>query len=336
MNWSFTRNAPGVFLCALISVIAWAIQFAEESLFGHPYVEALVISIVLGIIVRTWLEPGARYAAGIGFSAKTLLEIAVMLLGASLTASALSNAGLPLLAGIVGVVLVALIGSYLIGRSFGLSHNMALLVASGNAICGNSAIAAVASAINADSKDIASSIAFTAVIGVLLVLILPLAMPLFGLDEVMYGVLAGLTVYAVPQVLAATAPVSTLAVQIGTLVKLVRVVLLGPVVVLSTLVTVGRRENGVKISFFKIVPWFVIGFVLLSVIRSLGLIPYSVLPLLSILTKGLTIIAMAALGLGVNVRTLRTVGRRTTLVVSLSIAVLFALSLALVLTVSIN
>ena len=84
---------------------------------------------------------------------------------------------------------------------------MAILVACGNAICGNSAIAAVAPVIGADSKDVAAVIAFTAVLGVLMVLGLPLFVPLAGLSRHQYGVLAGLTVYAVPQVLAATVPV---------------------------------------------------------------------------------------------------------------------------------
>ncbi len=107
---------------------------------------------------------------------------------------------------------------------------MAVLVACGNSICGNSAIAAVAPVIGADGEDVAASIAFTAVLGVVVVLSLPLACPLLHLSGLQYGALAGLTVYAVPQVLAAAAPLGAVAVQIGTLVKLVRVLMLGPVV----------------------------------------------------------------------------------------------------------
>jgi uncharacterized integral membrane protein (TIGR00698 family) len=113
---------------------------------------------------------------------------------------------------------------------------MAILVACGNAICGNSAIAAVAPVIGAEAKDIAAAIAFTAVLGVLMVLGLPLFVPLAGMTDNQYGVLAGLTVYAVPQVLAATVPVSLLSTQVGTLVKLVRVLMLGPVVVVFSLI----------------------------------------------------------------------------------------------------
>src|SRR5690606_37559890 len=101
-----------------------------------------------------------------------------------------------------------------------------VLVACGNSICGNSAIAAVAPVIGATSRDVAASIAFTAVLGIGMVLSLPLLVPLLDLSETQFGVLAGLTVYAVPQVLAATTPVGALSVQLGTLVKLVRVLML--------------------------------------------------------------------------------------------------------------
>ena len=95
-------------------------------------------------------------------------------------------------------------------------------MACGNSICGNSAIAAVAPVIGETSSEIASSIAFTAVPGVFVVLTLPLLVPILRLSLSQYGVLAGLTVYAVPQVLAATLPIGALSNQIGTIVKLVR------------------------------------------------------------------------------------------------------------------
>ena len=108
---------------------------------------------------------------------------------------------------------------------------MSVLIACGNSICrGNSAIAAVAPVIGADSDDVASSISFTAVLGVVVVLGLPLLVPLLRLSLTQYGVLAGLTVYAVPQVLAATLPIGALSNQVGTVIKLVRVLMLGPVV----------------------------------------------------------------------------------------------------------
>src|SRR5262245_7499143 len=180
--------------------------------------------------IRTAWQPSARWVSGIAFSAKQLLEVAVMLLGASISLAAVMASGFLLLAAIIATVLITLGASYALSRMLGLPLKLSILIACGNSICGNSAIAAVAPVIGADGDDIASSISFTAILGVMMVLGLPLLIPLLKLSATQYGILAGLTVYAVPQVLAATVPAGLVSTQIGTLVKLVRVLMLGPVV----------------------------------------------------------------------------------------------------------
>ena len=133
--------------------------------------------------------------------------------------------------------------SYGLGRLLGLPHRMATLVACGNSICGNSAIAAVAPVIGADGDDVAAAIAFTAVLGVAAVLGLPLLGGELGMGVLSFGAFAGLTVYAVPQVLAAAAPMGVVAVQFGTLVKLVRVLMLGPVCFVLSILTRRMRDE---------------------------------------------------------------------------------------------
>lgn len=331
-----TRNriaqlAPGIALCAAIALAAMGLQWVEEHWTGRPWLEALVIAILIGTVVRTLWTPGRRWVPGIGFSARTLLEIAVMLLGASISFQAVLDAGLALILGIAVVVALAIGASYGLGRWLGLPKRMAMLVACGNSICGNSAIAAVAPVIGAKPEDVASSIAFTAVLGVIVVLTLPLLVPLFGLSMTQYGVLAGLTVYAVPQVLAATVPVSLVSTQLGTLVKLVRVLMLGPVVIALSLVA-GRGTTDAKprLAWSRLVPWFIIGFLSLALLRSLGVVPDAVLRAIVPTATLLTVISMAALGLGVDLRVLRSVGARVTLAVTLSLLVLIAISLGLI------
>jgi uncharacterized integral membrane protein (TIGR00698 family) len=325
------QAAPGIALCLGIALAALGLQRLEEHWAGRPWIEALVIAILLGTILRTLWTPDGRWTSGIGFSAKTLLEIAVMLLGASISFQAVLEAGLSLILGIAVVVAVAIVGSYALGRMLGLPKRMAVLVACGNAICGNSAIAAVAPVIGAKPADVASSIAFTAILGVIVVLALPLLMPLIGLSITQYGVLAGLTVYAVPQVLAATVPVGLVSVQLGTLVKLVRVLMLGPVVIALSVVT-GRQTGGPKpgLSFGRLVPWFIVGFLALALLRSLGAIPEAMLQIVMPVATFLTVISMAALGLGVDLKVLGKVGGRVTLAVTLSLLVLIAISLGLI------
>ena len=332
-------RVPGLLLTIAVSLGAFGLQFVEARLFGHVWLEALVLAILLGTVVRSLWTPGARWHAGIEFSAKTLLEVAVVLLGASLSAAALKASGAGLILGIMAVVVVAIVLSYGIGRALGLHRRLALLVACGNSICGNSAIAAVAPVIGAHGDDIAASIAFTAVLGVVVVLGLPLLMPVLHLSEIQYGALAGLTVYAVPQVLAATAPVSALSAHIGTLVKLVRVLMLGPVILGLSIVmrskakasaTGGEPEQHPALAWHRIVPWFIVGFLALAAARSLGMIPDHWLAPINGVANVLTIFSMAALGLGVDVRTVAKAGPRVTTAVVMSICALGVISVGLI------
>jgi uncharacterized integral membrane protein (TIGR00698 family) len=212
---------------------------------------------------------------------------------------------------------------------------MSILIACGNSICGNSAIAAVAPVIGANADDIASSISFTAVLGVLVVLGLPFFVPILQLSLTQYGVLAGLTVYAVPQVLAATLPIGALSNQVGTVIKLVRVLMLGPVVLGLSLLAdrIKPAHNRLylrKPGFNELVPWFIIGFLVVLAVRSMDLIPEVVLPAITRVAGLLTTIAMAALGLGVDIRVVARSGARVTLAVTVSLIVLGAMSYGLI------
>jgi uncharacterized integral membrane protein (TIGR00698 family) len=323
------RILPGLLLCIAVGVVAFGLERIEIAFAGRAWIETLVLAILIGTAVRTAWQPSEPWCPGVDFSAKFLLEVAVVLLGASISGQAVRAAGPELLGGIVLIVAVSLAATYAMGRAAHLPKKMALLIASGNSICGNSAIAAVASVIGAKPRDVASAIAFTAVLGVAVVLLLPLAAAVAGLDAHDYGIVAGLTVYAVPQVLAATAPAGAMAVQIGTMVKLVRVLLLGPLV-LGLSLTRGRSEQGRLPPFHRLVPWFIVGFVLLAAARSLGVIPDDWLPWLTSAATVLTVLAMAALGLGVDLRAIAAAGRRLSLVVTLSLLLLAAMAFGLV------
>lgn len=329
------RRVPGVLLCVLITVVSVGIQHLEEHAFGHPYVEALVIAILLGTAIRSVVTPSERWQSGIAFSAKQLLEIAVVLLGASISFAAIAASGFVLVGAIVATVIMTLAASFGVSKLLGLPTKLSILIACGNSICGNSAIAAVAPVIGADSDDIASSISFTAVLGVLMVLGLPLLIPLLKLSATQYGILAGLTVYAVPQVLAATVPAGLVSTQIGTLVKLVRVLMLGPLVVGMSLFAPHLRGNTAQgrarsISPFKLVPWFIIGFLVMAALRSFQIIPNDAVAPITKLASLLTIVSMAALGLGVDIRVLSSVGGRVTTAVTLSLLWLLLISIGLV------
>lgn len=313
--------------------------------FGGVWIEPLVLAILVGGAIRTAWAPGPAWKPGVDFSTKLLLEIAVVMLGVSVSAATILSAGFPLLISILGMVAAAIMLSFGIGRALGLPKRLAILVACGNSICGNSAIVAVAPVIGADGDDVASSIAFTAVLGVVVVLILPLLGAILHMTQLGYGALAGLTVYAVPQVIAAAAPMGAKSVQIGTLVKLIRVLMLGPVCLVLSLMTARLREapdeqaphvtarnrpRSGRPALHQLVPWFIIGFLIMVVLRSADVIPAGVLSPIGKAATTLTVISMAALGLGVDVRTVSRAGIPVTITVVLSLLALGTASFGLI------
>jgi uncharacterized integral membrane protein (TIGR00698 family) len=186
----------------------------------------------------------------------------------------------------------------------------------------------VAPVIDADPDDVAASIAFTAVLGVVAVVMLPLLAHLFGLSATGGGALAGLTVYAVPQVIAAAAPLGAKAVQLGTLVKLVRVLMLGPVVATLSFLAPKRAEATHKRA--ALLPWFIIAFLAMMALRSTGLLPERASEAAGHVSTMLTIVSMAALGLGVDLRSVAAAGPRVTAVVTLSLTLLIAIALLVI------
>jgi len=308
---------PGVGLAALLTLVALALGAVQERLVDYAFLEPLVLALLLGLAVRAIWPPQAVFLDGIGFAARQLLEFAIVLLGASLNLAAIVDAGFQLLLAVLISVSVTLAAGVTLGRLAGLGTRLAILIAVGNAICGNSAIAAVAPVIRAKKGEIASAIALTAVLGIGVVLALPGLIALFDLTDERYGVIAGLTVYAVPQVLAATLPVSAEAGQVASLVKLTRVLLLGPMVALFAWLY--REESGreatSRLSLGKFVPWFVIGFMALALLRTGSIIPPAAGDLAKDASRILTSVAMAGLGLSVDLRSVRASGPRVALVV---------------------
>jgi len=322
---SLRGRFPGLALCVVIAAIGWALQIIEEELVGRPYVEALVLALLLGVLVAAIWDFPDTLESGIQFASRELLEIAVCLIGVAIDTALLRRAGAGLFVGVVVIVVSSLGLTYAVGRAAGLPARLSVLLAAGNSICGNSAIAAVAPVIGADADDVASAISFTAVLGVIVVLLLPLLVPLLHLSDARYGVIAGLTVYAVPQVLAATLPVSVAAGAMATLVKLTRVLLLGPLVIAMSLVS----HRKARASRSQMIPWFIIGFVVFAVARSTGVLSPVAIDRIRQLATWLTIVAMAGLGLGVDIRALRQSSGRIIAVVCVSLIALCVMSVLL-------
>jgi uncharacterized integral membrane protein (TIGR00698 family) len=310
---------PGILFAAVITAVAFGIAEIEEMVLDHAILEPLVLALLLGLAVRAAWQPPATWEPGIAYAGKQLLEFAIVVLGLTLNLGDIVDAGAKIVTAVVFLVTMTLLVGVGIGRAIGLDTRLAVLVAVGNAICGNSAIAAVAPAIRAKKQEVASAIALTAVLGVGVVLVLPLLVPLANLTDERYGVIAGLSVYAVPQVLAATFTVSAQAGQIGSLVKLTRVMLLGPTVAIFAFIfreqDAGATDTARRFDLRKYLPWFVIGFGICAALRTSGLVPEALVSPATDGSRILTAVAMAGLGLGVDIRTVRASGPRVAVVV---------------------
>jgi uncharacterized integral membrane protein (TIGR00698 family) len=308
----------------IVAAAAWLAGRTETAFIGRAWLEPVVAAILFGMVIRNVAPLPADWKPGICYAAKRPLELAIALLGVTVDPVTLRAAGAWLIAGPAAIVFLALAASYGLSRAVGLNARQATLVACGNSICGNSAIAAAAPVIEATHDEAASAIAFTAVLGVIAVLVLPVIKTALGLTPVAYGALAGLTVYAVPQVLAATAPVGGAAVQVGAMVKLARVMMLGPVL---AAVTVGRGRAAGGLS--RLVPWYALAFAATAALRFMGLVPTWAVTPLSMVCDLLTLVAMAALGLSTDLKTATAAGARMAAAATISLLALAGMSLGL-------
>ena len=305
------ENFKGLLLCISICAISYIIQFVETNIFNEKIFDVLIIALIIGIIVKNTPfnipQIFSKNDKAPKFVSKQLLEFAVILLGFKVNFSLIKESGASLiLLAIISVVICMILVFILCKYIFNLEKSISILVATGNSICGNSAVAAMASVIKSAPSHIAIAISFSAVIGLIQVLLLPLIPVFTNITDFQYGVIAGLSVYAVPQVVAASFVVSTEAGLIATQVKLLRVLMLGPVIIAVNFLT---KSSDKSISKFQnlstYIPWFVVGFIITSIIGSLNLLPNTLIDNIGSLSKILFAISMAGIGLTVSIKDLK-------------------------------
>ncbi|PVB62373.1 putative sulfate exporter family transporter [Labrenzia sp. 011] len=325
------EHLPGLVLCVSLAAAALGLNRLELWLAGSRFMDPFTCAILLGICVRSAFHLNSSVEKGIRLSSSGILEIAVILLGFTVDFSGLIESGLELVGIVFLLVLGMILACFTICRAVGIGEEMAILVACGNSICGNAAIAAVAPAIKARNEDVAAAISFSAILGVLFVIGLPYLAPYLSLSDFQYGTFAGLTVYAVPQVVAATAPVSLASAQIGTTVKLLRVLMLVPAVLIAPVLLRNRaqpapRRPAPQVFLMKVVPWFVPGFLIAALMANLGFVPATLSNASSGASHILFVVAMTGLGLSVDMRVVLKVGPRLLSGITGSLFVITAVS----------
>lgn len=291
---SFLKGCLLTFGLALVAKLVAGLPFF--SIMGQ-----LVIAILLGMLWRSIFNYPESYSAGIAFSNKKLLRLGIILLGMRLNLADIYHAGLKVfLIAIINIIFTLLV-VYLFSRLLGVERRLGILTACGSAICGAAAVVAIAPQIKADEEQTAIGAAIVAILGTIFTLIYTFLYPVLQLTAHGYGVFAGGTLHEIAHVIAAAAAGGSKAVDLAVIVKLTRVALLVPVAIVIGYWFNKKSDanrGGQSLKSLPI-PWFILGFLVVSGINSLGI--FSAAFAGHVVTIAYLLIAMAMAGLGLNV-----------------------------------
>ena len=300
-----------------------ALIVALSSMFLAKFVPALgaaPIAIFLGMFVGNIFLNQKVFQRGYKFSESDLLSYSIVLLGATLSISTISEIGLNGVMFIVLQMTATIIGALYIGKKLGFAQNFRFLMASGNAVCGSSAIAATAPVIDADDNDKGIAITIVNVTGIVLMFLLPLLGDILYKNDTLHtSARIGGILQSMGQVVASGAMVNEGVKDLSTIFKIVRIIFLVVVVfVFGHLKNKTNKEIAVEevedVKNRKIkVPWYVIGFFIMCGLFSVNIISSDLSALCKEVSKVLEIIALAAIGLRVNIRELIKQGKNATL-----------------------
>ena len=309
---------PGILLSVAIAALATLI----EGLLPFHVIGAAVIAMFIGMLFNGLLRKIAVFSAGLKFTSKKLLKFAIILLGLSLNIKTILNVGKMSLAVMVFTLLTCFGGGYFIGKALKLNWKLSNLISAGTGICGGSAIAAIASTIDADDNDIAYAMSATFLFDMAMIVLFPIMGQAMGMSDQAFGIWAGTAVNDTSSVVATGYAFSEAAGDFATMVKLTRTLAIIPTVIVFALVSLRlkRKEalanaqstEGMKASFRlgKIFPWFILGFLAMAIIASIFSIPAAAVAVTKKTSKFLMVCALAAIGLNTSFSGMKKAGIR--------------------------
>ncbi|MCF3141463.1 putative sulfate exporter family transporter [Paenarthrobacter sp. AR 02] len=317
-----SRLGPGLVLCFAATGLAFTIHAVL------PAIPAMTLAVALGLlsanIPGTSVLTAGRARPGLDFAGKHLMRAGIVVLGLKVSIHDVLGLGWLSLVLIAGVVLVSFVGTYGLARLLRLRGETALLIATGFSICGASAIGAMAAVRRIRHQDTVLPVALVTLCGTLAIGVLPLLMHPLNLNPEQFGAWTGASVHDVGQVVATAQTAGTAALAIAVVVKLTRVVLLAPVVAAAGLhqrvdhvrkrANGAGKDDGTDGKFPPIVPLFVLGFLAMVAVRSVGWAPPAVLEGAALVQDILLASALFGLGSAVRVRTLIHTGGRAVMV----------------------
>lgn len=312
MEW-IRRNGPGILACLCIAVPAWFLGRTFEVV-GGP-----VFAILLGMVMALFWKEQGRARAGITFTSKKILQLAVVLLGFGMNLSSVAKVGAQSLPIIPSTITTSLVAAFVLHKLLHMDAKISTLIGVGSSICGGSAIAATAPVIGADDEEIAQSISVIFLFNVLAALTFPTLGGMLGLSNEGFGLFAGTAVNDTSSVTAAAAAWDGIhgsnTLDTAAIVKMTRTLAIIPITLVLAFLRTRQEEKsvrgtGVTVSLKEIFPWFVLFFVLASVVTTLLPLPAAVTGFLKSASKFFIVMAMAAIGLNTDVvKLVRTGGK---------------------------
>lgn len=295
------KNGPGLLLCLIIAVPSWFLGQAV------PVIGGPVFAILTGMVITLILRKKDAFTPGINYTSKKILQAAVVFLGFGMNLTEILAKGKQSLPIILSTISTSLITAFILYKALKLRTNNAILVGVGSSICGGSAIAATAPVIDASDEEVAQSISVIFLFNVIAALIFPALGAILGLSNEGFGMFAGTAINDTSSVTAAAAAWDGIhgsnTLESAAIVKMTRTLAIIPITLILAIWR-GRKEKTAEGSSFSLkrsFPFFVLFFVLASVVTTVFQLPAEVTAPLKELSKFLIVMAMAAIGLNTNI-----------------------------------
>jgi len=305
----FVTNAAGLFLAAVIAVISTVLG-------GYfPVIGASIFGIVIGIAINNTVGKPAPCAKGLDYATKKVLKFAIILVGAGLSFSQVLHTGAESFLIMLFTLSAAFFAAFIAGKLLGVSSSLKSLIGVGTAICGGSAIAAIAPIIEAEDRDISYSISTVFLFNIAAVFIFPPLGHIFGLSDHGFGLWAGTAINDTSSVVAAGYTYSSAAGDFATIVKLTRTTMIVPIAIaFAAAVSIKKKrasaEGGANFSFVQVFPWFILGFLAMSLLTTTGWVPVHVMGWVKDAGRFCIVLALSAIGLKTDFRSMIKTGWR--------------------------
>ncbi len=294
---------PGLALSAALAVAAVVLR----NFTGIQALNPVVVALVLGIAVRASIGAHPATKAGVAFAVRPVLRAAIVLLGLQVTFGQLLSIGPGALALALAAVALTMPFTMWLGARLGVTPALSQLIGTGTGICGASAIVAANEVVGGDREDVAYALAVVTLFGTAALVLYPLLGAALAMPPHVFGLWTGASIHEVVQAVGAAAAGGPEAAEVGTVTKLARVVLLAPAVIaLGMWLKRGAGAGKVKVA----VPWFAFGFLGMVALGSTGLVPIVGKTLSQQAVPLMMATAVAALGLGTDLKALRARGAR--------------------------